>query len=61
MHIQTSNIRGKMNSLYLDQLLIEAAQVLESEQDAKRKYRNQKKAERQARRPQGKGRKKGKK
>lgn len=50
-----------MNSQYLDQLLVDAAQALESETSAKLKYKNQKKSERQARRPQGKGRKKGKK
>lgn len=50
-----------MSSIYLDQLLQEAAKALESEIDNKRKLKNQKKAEYQAQRPQGKGRKKGKK
>lgn len=47
-----------MNSIYLDQLLQEAAQALESEEDLKRKLRNKLKAERQSQRPRGRGRKK---
>jgi hypothetical protein len=49
-----------MARFLLDKLLEEVKGSLDSEEAQKRKIKNKEKAERQARRPQGRGRKKGK-
>ena len=45
-----------MSNILLNQLVQEAEKAIEDAEAVKRKVRNKKKAERQARRPQGRGR-----
>jgi hypothetical protein len=49
-----------MAKFLLDKLLEDVKDSISSEESQKRKIKNNKKAERQARRPQGRGRKKSK-